>query len=101
LKIKVEEVPKMKEAAVGKSIIPSWKAIGFMVIRGFGLFLSVSGMAGIAIVLGPLNSVVRDLTFTPIFESKAYAFLLCLAMAVVGGALDFVANLGLKRIGEA
>jgi len=84
-----------------KSIIPSGKAIGFMVIRGFGLFLSVSGMAGIALILGPLDSVIRDLTFTPVFESKVYAFLLCLAMAVVGGALDFVANLGLKRIGEA
>ena len=84
-----------------KSIIPSWKAIGFMVIRGFGLFLSVSGMAGIAIVLGPLNSVVKGLTFTPIFDSKAYDFLLCLAMAVVGGALDSVANLGLKAIEES
>ena len=91
----------MRQTAVSKSIIPGWKAIGFMVVRGFGLFLSVSGMAGIAIVLGPLNSVVRDLTFTPIFESKAYAFLLCLAMAVVGGALDFVANLGLKSIEES
>ena len=91
----------MKQAAIRKSIIPSWKAIGFMVVRGFGMFLSVSGMAGITIVLGPLNSVVRDLTFTPIFESKAYAFLLCLAMAVVGGALDFVANLGLKAIDES
>jgi len=100
LKIPVKEA-KMSQSKSGKSIIPSGKAIGFMVIRGFGLFLSVSGMAGIAIVLGPLNSVVRDLTFTPIFESKAYAFLLCLAMAVVGGALDFVANLGLKRIEES
>jgi len=91
----------MKQAAIRKSIIPSWKAIGFMVVRGFGMFLSVSGMAGITLVLGPLNSVIRDLTFTPIFESKAYAFLLCLAMAVVGGALDFVANLGLKAIEES
>jgi len=91
----------MSERKGIKSIIPSGKAIGFMVIRGFGLFLSVSGMVGIALVLGPLDSIIKDLTFTPIFESKAYAFLLCLAMAVVGGALDFAANLGLKRIGEA
>jgi len=91
----------MSQSKSGKSIIPSGKAIGFMVIRGFGLFLSVSGMAGIALILGPLDRVLTDPTFTLIFESKVYAFLLCLAMAVVGGALDFVANLGLKRIGEA
>ena len=84
-----------------KSIIPSGKAIGFMVIRGFGLFLSVSGMVGITLVAGPLNSILKDLTFTPIFESKAYAFLFCLLMAVVGGAMDFFANLGLKKIEES
>ena len=91
----------MSQGKSGKSIIPSGKEIGFMVVRGFGLFLSVSGMAGIALVLGPLNSIIKDLTFTPIFDSKGYAFLFCLLMAVVGGALDFVANLGLKRIEES
>ena len=79
-----------------KSIIPSKKAIGFMVLRGFGLFLSVAGMAGIALIAGPLNHILKDLTFTPVFESKAYAFLLCLLLAVVGGVMDFVANMGLK-----
>ena len=91
----------MSQKKSGKSIIPSGKEIGFMVVRGFGLFLSVSGMAGIALVLGPLNSIIKDLTFTPIFDSKGYAFLFCLLMAVVGGALDFFANLGLKRIEES
>jgi len=91
----------MSQGKSGKSIIPSGKAIGFMVIRGFGLFLSVSGMVGIALVLGPLDRILTEPTFTPIFESKAYAFLFCLLMAVVGGALDFVANLGLKRIEES
>jgi hypothetical protein len=100
LKIPVEEA-KMGQSKSGKSIIPSGKAIGFMVVRGFGLFLSVSGMVGITLVLGPLNSVIKGLTITPVFDSKVYAFLLCLAMAVVGGALDFVANLGLKSIGES
>jgi hypothetical protein len=91
----------MSQKKSGKSIIPSGKEIGFMVVRGFGLFLSVSGMAGIALVLGPLNSIIKDLTFTPIFDSKGYAFLFCLLMAVVGGALDFLANLGLKRLEES
>jgi hypothetical protein len=100
LKIPVEEA-KMSQSKGSKSIVPGGKAIGFMVVRGFGLFLSVSGMAGIAIVLGPLNSVIKDLTFTPVFESKAYAFLLCLLMAIAGGALDFFANIGLKKIEES
>lgn len=91
----------MSQSKGSKSIVPSGKAIGFMVVRGFGLFLSVSGMAGIALVLGPLNSVIKDLTFTPVFESKAYAFLFCLLMAVAGGALDFFANIGLKKIEES
>jgi len=91
----------MTQKKSGKSIIPSGKEIGFMVVRGFGLFLSVSGMAGITLVLGPLNSIIKDLTFTPIFDSKGYAFLFCLLMAVVGGALDFFANLGLKRLEES
>jgi hypothetical protein len=81
-----------------KSIIPGKKEIGLMVLRGFGLFLTVSGMAGIALVVGPLNHVVTDLTFTPVFESKVYAFLLCLLMAVIGGAIDFLTNEGLKAI---
>ena len=84
-----------------KSIIPGKKAIGFMVVRGFGLFLSVSGMAGITLVLGPLDRVIKGLTFTPIFDSKGLAFLFCLLMAIVGGALDFFANLGLKKIEES
>lgn len=83
-----------------RSIIPSKKAIAFMVLRGFGLFLSVSGMVGMTLIAGPLNHVLIDLTFTPVFDSNAYAFLLCLLMAIVGGALDFFANLGLKATEE-
>ena len=91
----------MNKKTGAKSIIPDKKAIGFMVLRGFGLFLSVAGMAGIALVLGPLNHILQDLTFTPVFESKTYAFLLCLLMAVVGGVMDFVAKLGLKATEES
>jgi hypothetical protein len=81
-----------------KSIMPGNKAIGLMVVRGFGLFLTVSGMVGIALIAGPLNHILKDLTFTPIFDSKLYAFLICLSMTVVGGALDFFTNEGLKAL---
>lgn len=88
----------MSEKAGLKSILPSGKGIGFMVLRGFGLFLSVSGMAGIALILGPLNHIVRDLEFTLVFGSKPPAFFACLGLAIVGGAMDFFANLGLKNL---
>jgi len=81
-----------------RSIVPGKNEIGLMVLRGFGLFLTVSGMVGITLVAGPLNHVLTDLTFTPVFDSKVYAFLLCLLMAVVGGAIDFFTNEGLKAI---
>jgi hypothetical protein len=90
----------MSEETGLKSIIPGGKEIGFMVVRGFGLFLSVSGMAGIALIAGPLNYILQDLEFTLVFGSKPPAFLVCLGFAVAGGALDFFANLGLKRLQE-
>ena len=88
----------MSEQTGLKAIIPSGKEIGFMVIRGFGLFLSVSGMVGMALILGPLNHILLDLDFTLVFGSKPPAFFSCMGLAVVGGALDFFANLGLKGL---
>ena len=88
----------MSEKRGLKSIIPGGKAIGLMVLRGFGLFLTISGMAGITLLLGPLDRIITDLSFTPVFDSKIYAFLLCLLMAVIGGAIDFLTNEGLKAL---
>jgi hypothetical protein len=90
----------MSEKMGLKSIIPSWKEIGFMVVRGFGLFLSVSGMVGMTLILGPLNHIIQDLdiNYTLVFGSKPPAFFACMGLAVVGGALDFFANLGLKGL---
>ena len=88
----------MSEKTGLKSIIPGKKAIGLMVLRGFGLFLTVSGMVGMTLILGPLDRIVQDLTFTPVFDSKLYAFLLCLLLAVIGGAIDFLTNEGLKAL---
>ncbi|MCK4362739.1 MAG: hypothetical protein KAW13_05605 [Dehalococcoidia bacterium] len=88
----------MSEKTGLNSIIPSGKEIGFIVIRGFALFLSVSGMVGMALILGPLNHILQDMEFTLVFGSKAAAFFSCLGLAVVGGALDFFANLGIKGL---
>ncbi len=90
----------MAEKTGLKALIPSKKAIVWMVIRGFGQFFSVTGMAGITLVLGPLNEILLDLEFTPIFESKGLAFLFCFLFCVLGGALDFFASRSLKALGH-
>ena len=90
----------MSEKTGLQSIMPSGKEIGFMALRGFGLFLSVSGMVGMTLILGPLNHIILDLdlSYTLVFGNKASAFFSCMGLAVIGGALDFFANLGLKGI---
>lgn len=88
----------MSEKSGLKSIVPGGREIGFMVLRGFGLFLSVSGMVGITLILGPLNHIVQDLEFTLVFGSKPPAFFACFGLTVVGGTMDFIANLGLKAL---
>lgn len=79
-------------------MIPSGKEILFLVVRGFGLFLTVTGMIGMTFILGPLNLIMQDLEFTVVFGSKLYAFLILFGFCVFGGALDFLSNLGIKSI---
>ena len=81
-----------------KALMPSGKEIAWMVVRGFGMFLSVSGMVGMALILGPLNHIMLDLDFGLVFGSKPPAFFSCMGLAVLGGALDFFANRGLKSL---
>ncbi|HEY48748.1 MAG TPA: hypothetical protein G4O13_01725 [Dehalococcoidia bacterium] len=88
----------MGEKSGLKAMMPSKKEIGFMVIEGFGLFLTVTGMVGITFILGPLNHVLKDLEYTLLFDNTASAFFLCFGFCVIGGALDFVAKTALKSI---
>jgi len=84
-----------------KSIIPSKKAIGLMVLRGFGLFLTISGMVGMTLILGPLNHILalpEGMEYTLVFGSKPPAFFSCMGLAVIGGAIDFLTNEGLKSL---
>jgi hypothetical protein len=80
--------------------IPGPKAIAFMVVRGFGQFLSVTGMVGITLVIGPLDLVIGKLNFDLLADSKGITFLACLGFCVAGGVLDFFANEALKAIDE-
>ncbi len=86
----------MSEKTGLMSNMPSGKEIGFMVVAGFGLFLTVSGMVGMTLAVGPLNHI---LDWNPaIGVSKGAAFGACFGLCVVGGALDFFAKRGLKGL---
>jgi hypothetical protein len=80
--------------------IPGPKAIAFMVVRGFGQFLLVTGMVGITLVIGPLDLVIGKLDVDLLADSKGITFLACLGFCVAGGVLDFFANEVLKAIDE-
>lgn len=80
--------------------IPGPKAIAFMVLRGFGQFLLVTGMVGITLVIGPLDLVIGKLNFDLLADSKGITFLACLGFCVAGGVLDFFANEALKAVDE-
>jgi hypothetical protein len=80
--------------------IPGPKAIGFMVVRGFGQFLSITGMVGITLVIGPLDLVIGTWDFDLVADSKGITFLVCFGFCVVGGALEFFASEVLKGIDE-
>jgi len=81
-----------------KEKIPGKKEIAFMVIEGFGLFLTVTGMVGIGLVLGPLNHIIEGLEYTIVFDNTISAFFLCIGFCVAGGILDFVSKSALKSI---
>lgn len=73
------------------------RVILFMVLRGFGRFLSIVGMVGIAFATGPLNEIVK-FEFTTMFGNALYTFLLCFILTVIGSAIEFVGNAFIKHL---
>lgn len=80
-----------------KLSIPSGKEIGFMALQGFGMFFTITGMAGISLILGPLNQIVR-FDFTTLFGNVLYDFLFCILLCVIGGAISFISDALIKSI---
>jgi len=70
------------------------RVILFMVVRGFGMFLTVTGMAGIALATGPLDKII-GFEFT---GNTLYAFVLSFLLTVVGGAIQFVGDAFIKHL---
>ncbi len=79
--------------------IPSGKQIGFMALQGFGMFFTITGMAGISLILGPLNLIVK-FEFTTMFGNVIYDFLFCIFLCVIGGAISFVSDAFIKDLSK-
>ncbi|MGQ9720598.1 MAG: hypothetical protein ACUVXA_04655 [Candidatus Jordarchaeum sp.] len=73
------------------------RVIGLMAVRGFGMFLLVTGMIGIAIILGPLNHLI-GVEYHKIFGNVPLDLLLCFLLTVVGGAIEYVAEAFIKHL---
>jgi hypothetical protein len=84
----------MKEASMKTvlfSQVQDKRIIAFMVLKGFGTFVIVSGMIGLSFLLGPLNLIVK-FEFTPLFGSVMISSIFCLLLCVIGGLLEFLAD---------
>jgi hypothetical protein len=73
------------------------RVIGLMAVRGFGMFLLVTGMIGIAIILGPLNHLL-GMEYHKLFGNTPLDLLLCFLLTVVGGAIEYVADAFIKHL---
>ena len=90
----------MKEASI-KSVVfhqvEDKRIIAFMVLKGFGTFVIVTGLIGLSFLLGPLNLIIK-FEFTPMFGSIVYSAIVCLVLCVIGGALEFFADAYIKYL---
>jgi len=90
----------MKEASI-KSVVfnqvQDKRIIAFMVLKGFGTFVIVTGLIGLSFLLGPLNLIAK-FEFTPMFGSVLFSSLFCLVLCVIGGALEFFADAYIKYL---
>ncbi len=62
------------------------RVIGLVVVRGFGMFLLVTGMIGIAIILSLLNHLL-GIEYHKLFGNTLLDLLLCFLLTVIGGAI--------------
>lgn len=89
----------MKESIkeVLSSGVKDKRVIGFMVLKGFAGFLTVTGLIGLSFILGPLNLIIK-FEFTTIFGNTALDAILCLMFCVVGGGMDFFADSFIRHL---
>jgi len=90
----------MKDATVKTVLltqVQDKRIIGFMVLKGFGTFVIVTGMIGISLILGPLNPIVT-FEFAPMFGSVLYSVIVCLLLCVIGGSMEFFADSYIKYL---
>ncbi len=90
----------MREASVKTVLltqVQDKRIIVFMVLKGFGTFVIVTGMIGISLILGPLNPIVK-FEFAPMFGNVLYSSVVCLLLCVIGGSMEFFADSYIKYL---
>ena len=88
----------MKETSIKSALfnqVQDKRIIAFMVLKGFGTFVIVTGLIGLSFILGPLNLIVK-FEFTPMFDSIVYSTIFCLVLCAIGGTLEFFADAYIK-----
>jgi len=73
------------------------RIIAFMVLKGFGTFIIVTGLIGLSFILGPLNLIIK-FDFTTLFGNTALDGVVCLLFCVIGGAMEFLADAFIKHL---
>jgi len=86
-----------KIGEVLSSQVKDKRVIAFMVLKGFGTFVIVTGLIGLSFILGPLNLIVK-FEYTTIFGNTIYAVVFCLLLCVIGGALEFLSDAYIKYL---
>jgi hypothetical protein len=86
-----------KISEVLSSQVKDKRVIGFMVLKGFGTFVIVTGLVGLSFILGPLNLIVK-FDYTIIFGNTVYAVVFCFLLCVIGGALEFLSDAFIKYL---
>ena len=82
---------KIDIKSVFSSQVKDKRVIAFMILKGFGTFLIVTGLIGLSFILGPLNIIIK-FEFTTIFGNTIYDFLFCFLLCFVGGAIEFLSD---------
>ena len=92
-----KKMSKISVKEVLLSQVKDKRIIAFMVLKGIGTFIIITGLIGLSFILGPLNIIIK-FDFTTLFGNTALDAVICLLFCVVGGALEFLADAFIKYL---
>jgi len=87
----VKTMEKIDIKSVLFTQIKDKRVIAFMVLKGLGTFIIVTGLIGLSFILGPLNLIIK-FEFTTIFGNTLFDFLFCFLLCFIGGTIEFLGD---------